>query len=198
MKTEEQVITKFKKKAQEALKSDCLNKISYIIKPKNFIFTLLILTFLPGLISCGGEQRPASLVSATPPEKTSTGVVSPTKGADGRTTPSGGVTPPGVPTGASDGSSQPGPENKTKYTGDIKTIFHQRCFACHGTGKPDPSDWQIYATAKAKIGEIERRVWDLRNDLQNPDAMPKHNNSMQMTPEERALVKKWIDDGGLE
>ena len=94
MKTEEQVITKFKKKAQEVLKSDCLNKISYIIKPKNFIFTLLILTFLPGLISCGGEQRPASLVSATPPEKTSTGVVSPTKGADGRTTPSGGVTPP--------------------------------------------------------------------------------------------------------
>ena len=64
--------------------------------------------------------------------------------------------------------------------------------------KLDPSDWQDYKTAEAKIGEIERRVWDLRGDLQNPDAMPKTNNSMQMTPEERALVKKWIDDGGLE
>ena len=196
MKNEEQVITKFKKKAQEVLKSDCLNKISYIIRPKNFIFTLFILTLLPGLISCGGEQRPASPV--TPPEKATTGAVSPTGNADGTTTPPAG----GDTTPADTSTSQPGqggePENKTKYTGKIKTIFHQRCFACHGAGRLDPSDWQIYATAEEKIGEIERRVWDLRDDPQNPDAMPKHNNSTQMTLEERKLVKKWIDDGGLE
>ncbi|MDE0118703.1 MAG: c-type cytochrome [Bdellovibrionales bacterium] len=200
-------------KKRENLKLHNVNQFHYIIKPKSLI-TLLFLALLPWLMSCGGKQRPASSsVAASPAENDTSGVASGNTNEEGvpdsSATPAGGTpsisgTTPPVSSSPTTSTAVVGTtsttvtsQSKTRFE-EVKPIFQKRCTLCHGPGKMQPtSDWLDYATSKSRVdnGELFNRIWTLKDDPAK--GMPM-GNSTQMTDEERELIKKWIEDGGLE
>ena len=197
---------------RKILKLNNVNPLDYIIKPKK-ISHYLIVALLPWLISCGGKQRPASSPVATSSEENTT-TISPSENisngelstnnttlasttSTSSTTSPPNLSSPTTSTSVVSTTSTNVVSQKTRFA-DVKPIFQQRCNLCHGPGKPQPTtDWLDYATSKSRVdnGELFNRIWTLKDDPVR--GMPQAN-ATQMTNEERELIKKWIEDGGLE
>ena len=78
---------------------------------------------------------------------------------------------------------------------DVKPLFEKHCMFCHNVApKIDWLDYQI-SKAYADSGKLYARIWTLRDDVAK--AMPL-GNAFGMTPEERQLIVKWIEDGGTQ
>jgi mono/diheme cytochrome c family protein len=71
-------------------------------------------------------------------------------------------------------------------------IFDQYCVRCHQQGKRKPY-LQTYAQVKERIEDIEYRVFD---DVLEP--MPPASSPQQMTADDLAVLRKWIDTGARE
>ncbi len=209
---------------RKVVKLNDINPFHYIMSCQAFKYVsfkpdrytiLLALALSPWFISCGGKQRPASSIAASPAENiategdasgnTNNAEASGSNVTSAANTPSSlaGTTPP-PPSFSTTSTAVAGTtsttvvqQNKTRFA-EVKPILQQRCTLCHGPGKMQPtSDWLDYATSKSRVdnGEFLNRIWTLKDDPVK--GMPM-GNATQMTDKERSLIKKWIEDGGLE
>ena len=78
------------------------------------------------------------------------------------------------------------------YDGQIKSIFVQRCGACHGPGLPEPN-WQDYQTAYSYRDQIYQRAVVLR--IMPP---PGTAQASEITDQERQEIGAWIKAGAPE
>lgn len=100
------------------------------------------------------------------------------------------------------GQSQPAtasaqPSHAPTYLGDIQPIFMGNCSRCHNQQSRFVYNWLDYKTAYADRWEIRRRVWDSYHGSYYKESMPIENSpeSLHITPQERDIIKKWVDDG---
>lgn len=86
------------------------------------------------------------------------------------------------------------------YLRDALPIFMGKCYRCHNDQSTVLPNWADYKTAFAHRFEIKRRVWDSWKGDYYKQAMPAGNSSecLAMTPDERLLLKEWVDDGALK
>ena len=172
---------KFKLGVEEWIQRAMKPNISvYLGEWTGLLFTVLILfVFSTGLISCGGKQRPPS--DSEPSRQTGTDK-SP-------------VVAQSNPGGTAPTPLESPPENKVRFEA-VKTIFEERCIACHNSNAAIPN-YMDFAVIKERVenGKLLKRVWTLKDDPAK--GMPL-GNATGMTDEERELIVKWIEDGGLE
>ncbi len=170
-----------------------------------------------GSVESTGTSTGSASTSGAPGAGTSTGSAS-TSGAPGVGTSTGFASTSGAPgagtsTGSASTSGAPGADSASEGTGsepavsfaEVKPIFQNHCITCHFNPRIPTAvevDWADYSATQPYVqnGKLLERVWTLRKDLVK--GMPFGNgaglNGQQMTNEERELVKKWIEGGGLE
>ncbi len=85
------------------------------------------------------------------------------------------------------------PVVKTTYDKNIKAILVAKCAPCHLAGGTQPSKYDSYATAKAKIDIILSRVAKAETD---PLFMPQ--TGKKLADSTIAILTKWKTDGLLE
>lgn len=83
------------------------------------------------------------------------------------------------------------------YLHDVQPLILGKCSRCHNPESKYLPDWTDYKIAYAHRKEIERRVWDSWKGTYYKQAMPAGDcpEMRSITPAERALVKRWVDDG---
>lgn len=96
----------------------------------------------------------------------------------------------------------PAAEPKLNFNRDVRPILSDKCFACHGQDSnkrqadlrldvsPDPASQVIVAGKPADSSLIAR--------IESTDAdqiMPPPKSHKQLSPEERAVLRKWIEQG---
>jgi len=174
---------------------------------KKIIIVVLCLT---GLIGCVGEQRPLANGSTQPAqEATRTNPDSvqeagndqnpqpagpaATPGAAGSTaeTPPGAQTSQNAPSAGGDvGQDEAATQQSSSsisFQEDIRPLFEKRCMMCHKYTL-HRIQWTEYDESMQYVnsGQLLERVWNLQ-DMPPP--------GMEMTEEERKLVKDWIEGG---
>jgi hypothetical protein len=85
------------------------------------------------------------------------------------------------------------PEDKITYNKDVKSIMVSKCAPCHVEGGVQPSKFDSYTTAKAKIDAIQSRI---NLDPAAQGFMPK--NGSKLSAVEISILEKWKTDGLLE
>ncbi len=85
------------------------------------------------------------------------------------------------------------PVVKTTYDKNVKAILVAKCAPCHVAGGVQPSKYDTYATAKAKVDLILSRVAKAETD---PLFMPQ--NGKKLADSTIAVLTKWKTDGLLE
>jgi mono/diheme cytochrome c family protein len=98
-----------------------------------------------------------------------------------------------------EGASQaphPIPDSPT-YLRDVVPIFMGKCSRCHNQQARFVYNWLDYQTAFRDRWEIRRRVWDSWKGSYFKESMPISNSpeSLAITEEERAIIRKWVADG---
>ncbi len=99
-----------------------------------------------------------------------------------------------------------GPTGQILFDRDVRPIFEQSCFRCHGLVKPK-SDFRLDLRSEALKGgedntndvvpghsdrsQLIRYVAGLDKDIQ----MPPPDTSPPLTPAQVAVLKAWIDQG---
>jgi len=83
--------------------------------------------------------------------------------------------------------------DKVTYNKDVKSIFLSKCTPCHLEGGINPSKFDDYNTAKAKIDAILLRV---NLDPTAQGFMPK--NGTKLSASEINTLTMWKTDGTLE
>lgn len=98
-------------------------------------------------------------------------------------------------------ASAPAPEKKVSFNRDIRPILAENCFACHGPdAKHAAADVQLH-TFKAAVDDFlitagdpdMSEVWVRINDKKRP--MPPKDSHKVLTPREKDLIKRWIEQG---
>ena len=94
------------------------------------------------------------------------------------------------------------------YNRDIRPILSENCFACHGPDKPARKADRRLDTSDGARAEIDGVRAIVPGDLAKSDAiarieshdadekMPPPKSDKKLTPEQIALIKKWIAQGG--
>ena len=84
------------------------------------------------------------------------------------------------------------------YLRDVMPIFMGNCSRCHNEQSRFVYNWLDYKTAYADRWEIRRRVWDSYKGSYYKEPMPIANSpeSISLTDEQRATVRRWVDSGG--
>jgi cytochrome c553 len=85
------------------------------------------------------------------------------------------------------------PVAKTTYDKNVKAILVAKCAPCHLAGGVQPSKFDTYATAKAKVDVLLGRVAKSETD---PLFMPQ--NGKKLADSTIAVLTKWKTDGLLE
>jgi mono/diheme cytochrome c family protein len=95
-------------------------------------------------------------------------------------------------------SAAPMPNPNPTYLGDVQPIFMGKCSRCHNQESRFVYNWLDYKTAFADRWEIRRRTWDSWKGSYFKESMPIANSpeSLQMTDEERMVIRKWVTQGG--
>ena len=83
------------------------------------------------------------------------------------------------------------------YLHDVQPLILGKCTRCHNSDSRFLPDWTDYKTAYAHREEIERRVWDSWKGNYYKQPMPAGNcpEMRSITEEDRALIKRWVDNG---
>lgn len=83
------------------------------------------------------------------------------------------------------------------YLGDIQPILMGNCSRCHNQESRFVYNWLDYKTAYHDRWEIKRRIWDSWQGSYYKESMPIANSpeSLSITPEQRALIRQWVEDG---
>ncbi|MCA9017493.1 MAG: DUF1549 domain-containing protein, partial [Planctomycetaceae bacterium] len=91
---------------------------------------------------------------------------------------------------------------KIDFSRDIRPILSENCFHCHGPDKQHREgdlrlDTEAAAKAKAIIpGKADQSEFFKRISSHDPDlVMPPADSNKKLTPEQRELLKRWIDAG---
>lgn len=94
-------------------------------------------------------------------------------------------------------NAPPKSDGNPTYLRDMMPIFTGDCFRCHNSQSRFLPDWTDYQTAYHYRLEIKRRVWDSWRNEYFKQSMPAGNGAecRQITEEQRALVKKWVNSG---
>ena len=171
--------------------------------------------------SCGGPKRSLSddTNSLTPPGKdtpaggdtsanTPPNAVNAGGGTTGTPAQSGTGQPGQGPSTGSPNGAQPAPASAepTVRFAQIKPILQNYCIQCHQESRIPTArevNWADYNEAKPLMNTLKERVWTVWEQNNNDGkAMPLGNmpgkNTKQMTEEDRILIKKWVEGGGLE
>ena len=167
------------------------------------------------VVGCGGPKR-------GPIEKTTTSGGSTTSGTTGAgaSTRASGAGVKGQPPAKSGATSTGGGTSGTPATtpsspeepsspavrfAEVKPIFQNHCITCHFKPRVSTAvevDWSDHSATVSYVqnGKLLEKVWTLKDDFVK--GMPMGNgpgvNGQTMTLEERELIKKWIEGGGLE
>ena len=101
--------------------------------------------------------------------------------------------------------------DKIDFNRQIRPILSDKCFFCHGPdAKEIKGDLQLHSfeLATQKLGKKKNRQALIPGDLQNSeiwkrimtddedDLMPPEESHKSLQPEEKELLKKWIEQGG--
>jgi mono/diheme cytochrome c family protein len=88
------------------------------------------------------------------------------------------------------------PQPQPTYLRDVMPIFIGKCFRCHNN-QSFLDNWLDYEKAVGHRWEIKRRVWDSWQGQYFKQPMPTGNSpeSLALTEEERALIKRWVETG---
>jgi len=100
------------------------------------------------------------------------------------------------------------PVGEVKFNRDIRPILAEACFHCHG---PDPAsrkakmrfDREEDFTAKREDGFVivkgkpqESLLWQRITTKDEDDVMPPPDAHIQLKPEQKELLRRWIEQGG--
>lgn len=87
----------------------------------------------------------------------------------------------------------------TTYTKDVARILQAKCQECHRAGEAAPFALDGYKSAKAWAGMMREVVADDVMPPWHADAKFGHfKNDRRLTPEDKATLLKWIDQGCVE
>lgn len=93
-------------------------------------------------------------------------------------------------------------KSKVSFNRDIRPIFSQTCFACHGFDEHsrkaklrldlrEEAIQEAIVPGKAEESPVYHRITETDPD----DRMPPEDFHTQLTPKDIALIKRWIDEG---
>lgn len=95
--------------------------------------------------------------------------------------------------------------SKLEYNKHIRPILADRCFRCHGADERarkaklrlDDSEQAVAAKAitpkDAEHSELVKRIFTTDPD----EVMPPPDSHLSLSPEERALLKRWVEEGAV-
>ena len=99
-------------------------------------------------------------------------------------------------------------DDRVRFDRDIRPILSENCFTCHGPDQHerkaklrlDVKDGGIYADRKGVIAVVpgkpeESELFFLLTTDDKEEIMPPPKSEKSLTPEQIALVKKWIEQG---
>ena len=98
-------------------------------------------------------------------------------------------------------------EGRLRFNQDVRPILSDKCFACHGfDAKKRKGDLRLdtpegaYAVnddAQAiKPGDLAKsELWKRINSTDDDEVMPPPESHKKLTPQEKALFKRWIEEG---
>lgn len=84
--------------------------------------------------------------------------------------------------------TQPIFASNPSFEKDVRPVIIKRCTPCHTGVIKNLPNFTIYDIAFKKKKLIKHRVWDTLT-------MPPGNNT-NMTPEERKIIRNWVNSGG--
>ena len=99
--------------------------------------------------------------------------------------------------------------DKVAFNRDIRPILSDNCFACHGfDAKKRKADLRLDTAEGAcavidgvqaiKPGDLKgSEVWNRINTTDEDDLMPPPDSHKKLTPEQKALIKQWIEEGAV-
>ena len=102
-----------------------------------------------------------------------------------------------VSTAASAATANANDSTNPTYLRDVLPLILGKCTRCHNSDSRFLPDWTDYKTAYAHREEIARRVWDSWKGNYYKQPMPAGNcpEMRTITEADRALIKRWVDDG---
>ena len=98
-------------------------------------------------------------------------------------------------------------EGRLRFNQDVRPMLSDKCFACHGfDAKKRKGDLRLdtpegaYAVnddAQAiKPGDLAKsELWKRINSTDDDEVMPPPESHKKLTPQEKALFKRWIEEG---
>jgi hypothetical protein len=158
-------------------------------------------------LGCLGLAAPARAATAAP--VTSAPVAAPVTAAAVTTAPAAPVATAAKPqtTAAKPQAAVGKPLRKIDFNRDIRPIFSENCYACHGPDKGrrkadlrlDTKDGLFGMkddSYPVVPGKIDDSVLYLRITSDDPDTMmPEKTSNKHLTPHQKELIKRWIEEG---
>jgi len=98
-------------------------------------------------------------------------------------------------------------DGKLRFNQDIRPILSDNCFACHGLDakkrkadlRLDTADGAFAVTEGVqaiKPGDLKKsEVWNRIISTDEDEVMPPPDSHKKLTPEQKALIKRWIEEG---